>query len=176
MDNTLKTIDAILARFKDLIGADFNRYKNHVCRVYLNCVMMDTDASNNEKYAIAASFHDIGIWTNQTFDYLAPSEHQAKQYLSENKREEWIEEIRAMIHFHHKVTRYRGPDERTVDIFRKADWIDVSLGLVKFGQSSRTIAETKKRFPNLGFHSFLLKESSKNFLKHPLRPLPMFRI
>lgn len=38
---------------------------------------------NAEKYAIAAVFHDIGIWTNHTLDYLDPSAGQAKAYLTE---------------------------------------------------------------------------------------------
>lgn len=136
--------------------------------------MMDTDRDNEEKYAIASVFHDIGIWTDNTFDYLEPSERQAKMYLRENGKEEWIDEITTMIHFHHKLTRYRGLHEKTVDIFRKADWIDVSLGLIAFGYDRQTIGQNRNNFPNRGFHFFLLKETSKNFLKHPLKPLPMF--
>ena len=29
--------------------------------------------SDIEKIAVAAAFHDLGIWTNKTFDYIPPS-------------------------------------------------------------------------------------------------------
>jgi hypothetical protein len=169
------TIEYILDQFKEQIGKDYERYKNHVYRVFSNCLMMDTDPVNEEKYAIAAAFHDLGIWTNQTFDYLGPSENQARLYLTEKGKQEWIEEIAAMIHFHHKISRYHGRFEKTVATFRKADWIDVSLGLITFGNDRRAIDKTRNDHPNLGFHSFLLKETSKNFLKNPFKPLPMFK-
>ena len=169
------TIELILDRFKPQIGADYERYKNHVYRVFSNCLMMDTDRVNEEKYAIAAAFHDLGIWTNQTFDYLEPSEHQARLYLTENGKQEWIEEITAMIHFHHKISSYQGRYEKTVATFRKADWIDISLGLITFGYSKQAINKTTDSYPNLGFHFFLLKETSKHFFKHPFNPLPMVR-
>ena len=169
------TIEFILDRFKAQIGEDYERYKNHVYRVYSNCLMMDTDSVNEEKYAIAAAFHDLGIWTNQTFDYLEPSEHQARLYLTEKGKQGWIEEITSMIHFHHKISHYQGRHEKTVTIFRKADWIDISLGLITFGNSKQAIDKTTDRYPNLGFHFFLLKETSKNFFKHPFNPLPMVR-
>jgi len=169
------TIENILDRFRAQIGADYERYKNHVYRVFNNCLMMDTDPGNEEKYAIAAAFHDLGIWSDQTFDYLGPSENQAKLYLTENGKQEWSAEITTMIHFHHKASKYRGTHEKTVETFRKADWIDVSLGLLTFGNSGQAISNTKATFPNLGFHLFLLKETSKNFFKHPTNPLPMFK-
>ena len=169
------TIEFILNGFKQQIGRDYERYKNHVYRVFANCLMMDTDGVNEEKYAIAAAFHDLGIWTNRTFDYLEPSEHQARTYLTATGKQQWSDEITAIIHFHHKASKYHGAYQKTVETFRKADWIDVSLGLLTFGNNGQAISKTKAAFPSLGFHSFLLKETLKNFSKHPFNPLPMVR-
>jgi hypothetical protein len=36
-------------------------------------VLHDQDRVDLEKIAVAAVFHDLGIWTNKTFDYIAPS-------------------------------------------------------------------------------------------------------
>ncbi len=119
-------------------------------------------------------FHDIGIWTNQTIDYLDPSIEQAKLYLTEVGRKEWIPEITQMIHWHHKISRYENVHYQTIEIFRKADWIDVTLGMLSFGVASQDIKRLKKQFPNLGFHWFLVKKIIKNLFKHPLNPLPMF--
>lgn len=60
------------------MGEDFDKYRNHVYRVFLNCRLIDSDTSNEEKDAITAVFHDIRIWTDYTIDYLEPSVAQAK--------------------------------------------------------------------------------------------------
>jgi hypothetical protein len=51
--------------------------------------------------AVAAVFHDLGIWTNKTFDYLAPSIALAREYVAAKGRADWIVEIEAMIEEHH---------------------------------------------------------------------------
>ena len=53
---------------------------------FLNCLLIDCEKNNEEKYAIASVFHDVGIWTDHTFDYLDPSIEQAKIYLTEIKK------------------------------------------------------------------------------------------
>jgi len=169
------TIEALMQRYKPIIGEDYPRYKNHVYRVFSNCLLMDNEKNNEEKYALATVFHDIGIWTNHTLDYLDPSAEQAKLYLTEIGKKEWIEEITLMIYWHHKVSEYRGKYKKLVETFRKADWIDVSLGLLTFGFDQQKIKEIRKKLPNLGFHIFLIKGVLKNFFQHPFNPLPMFR-
>ncbi|MCF2443486.1 HD domain-containing protein [Dyadobacter sp. CY345] len=174
MTYSIKIIDDLLEPFRMVIGADFNRYRNHVYRVYLNCLLIDNAEINQGKYAIAAVFHDIGIWTDHTIDYLNPSIVQAGIYLKKIKRVELLEEISLMIYWHHKISGYEGKNQRVVENFRKADWIDVSLGILTFGFDKKIISQNRKNLPNLGFHFFLLKKTTKNFFKHPLNPLPMF--
>lgn len=169
-------IEAVFDKYKHLIGKDFDRYKNHAYRVFLNCLLYDDTTANRQKYAIAAAFHDIGIWTAHTFDYLNPSVAAAESYLIESGKQEWLTEIAMMIQFHHKIKAYQGQYQQTVECFRKADWTDVSLGLLAFGQDGKKASQIRKTFPNCGFHLFLLRQAVANFLKHPLRPLPMFRI
>ena len=164
-----------MQRFKPVIGADYGRYKNHVYRVFINCLLIDNEKTNEEKYAVAAVFHDIGIWTNHTFDYLDPSIEQVKIYLTETGKQDWIDEIILMIYWHHKLSNYKGEHRNTVENFRKADWIDVSLALLTFGLDKQKIKETGRKIPNLGFHIFLIKETIKNFFKHPLNPVPVFK-
>jgi hypothetical protein len=175
MEFSNKTIDDLLVKFKSLIGEDYGKYRNHVYRIFLNCLLIDSKKDNEEKYAIAAVFHDIGIWTNHNFDYLDPSIEQAKIYLLETGKQNWIDEITRMIYWHHKITKYHGDHEIITENFRKADWIDVSLGLLNFGVDKQRIKENKKALPNLGFHIFLVKGIIKDFLNHPLNPLPMFK-
>jgi len=174
MEYSHPIIEDLFTRFGTEIGVDYNRYKNHVYRVFLNCLLLDTDKNNEDKYATAAVFHDIGIWTDHTIDYLNPSIEQARIYLAKINKEDWIGEISLMIYWHHKLSRYQGKHQETVETFRKADWIDVSLGIISFDANIQEVRENRRKLPNLGFHFFLIRETTKNFLSHPLNPLPMF--
>jgi hypothetical protein len=176
MKDSYEIIEVMLASYKSIIGKDYYRYKNHVCRIYSYCSLMDDSHYNDTKYAIAAVFHDIGIWTDATFDYIEPSIEQASSYLTTINRQEWIEEITLMISWHHKISSYKKDNYETIEIFRKADWIDVSLGILNFEVKPKEIKLIKQQLPNLGFHVFLLKNIFKNLFKHPLNPLPMFKI
>jgi len=167
-------IESLLQNFKQVIGEDYEKYRNHVYRVFLNCILIDATKTNEEKYAIAAVFHDIGIWTNNTIDYLNPSIEEARRYLWQSGKQHWIDEIGLMIYWHHKASSYKGEYAGTVEAFRKADFIDVSLGLFTYGFDKKTISVNRKIFPNAGFHVFLVKRITKNLFRHPLNPLPMF--
>lgn len=168
-------IDDVLDRNKSVLGKQFEKYRNHVYRVFILCQELDTSQENIEKYAIAAVFHDLGIWTDGTFDYLEPSINQAKKYLIDNKKVEWVEEISLMIDMHHKRSKYRGPFEQTVEVFRRADWVDVTKGRMTFNINKEVIKKTIEAYPLLGFHRFLLLLTLKNFFKSPLNPLPMLK-
>lgn len=173
MDNSI--IEAVLQKYKPVLDLDYEKYSNHVYRVFLNCILIDPAKINEEKYAIASVFHDIGIWTNRTIDYLDPSVEQANIYLREAGKLEWLDEIALMINWHHKMSPYHGSYESTVECFRKADWIDVSFGLLSFGVDRQKIKDNRRKIVNGGFHIFLVKKIIKNFFMHPRNPLPMFK-
>ena len=168
-------IDEILENYQTDIGADINKYRNHVYRVYQLCLLLDNKIENQEKYAITAAFHDIGIWSDQTFDYLAPSIARMQEYLKMEGKSEWTDEISYMINMHHKISSYSGKYKNTVETFRKADWVDVSMGVLNFNIKKSQIRLLTKEFPTLGFHHFLVVQTTKNFFKHPFNPLPMFK-
>lgn len=168
-------IDQILSEYRSSLKEDFDKYRNHVYRVYHLCILLDTNPEYRDRYAIAAAFHDLGIWTNNTFDYLQPSIALAKEWLVRENKSNWSDEISLMIDMHHKVTRYSGLFETTVEVFRKADWIDVSFGMLSFGVSRSQLRTLTKAFPTRGFHRFLVRKTLQNFIRHPFTPLPMFR-
>lgn len=168
-------IERILFECKDDLEVHFDKYRNHVYRVFNLCIVLDGTPANVEKYAIAAAFHDLGIWTDQTFDYLEPSMTLAKDYLVHLERSDWSEEICLMIDMHHKRSKYLGLYEMTVETFRRADWIDVTMGIMLFGLDKSIYRLLCKKFPNLGFHWFLTVQTFENFLKSPFDPLPMFK-
>ena len=173
MENQL--IEDLIQKFKPVISDDYDRYRNHIYRVYLNCLLIDDRKTNHEKYAIASVFHDIGIWTDNTFDYLEPSIKRAAIYLNSINKKNLTDEITLMICWHHKINNYKGKYQETVETFRKADMMDVTFRLINFGCDKKTLKENFELFPGLGFHLFLVKKTINNFFKQPLNPLPMIK-
>jgi len=176
IEQNLPLVETIFSNYKDILGADFQAYKNHVYRVINLCYAAGPcDAIAQEKIQIAACFHDIGIWTAKTLDYLPPSVVEAARYLRQVDKVAWTTEITGMIEFHHRVKSCDDSISPLVEQFRRADVADFSLGLFKMGFPASLIAELKQNFPNSGFHLRLLQLGSSWFLKNPLNPLPMFR-
>lgn len=175
-ERDLPLVEAILGTYRGVIALDFDAYRNHVYRVINLCFAQgEFGADEREKIQIAACFHDIGIWTAGTLDYLPPSEAVAAAYLTAHGKATWVAEVSAMIEMHHRVRSCADSAFALVEPFRRADIADFSLGLVPMGIPRALISRLKAEFPNQGFHQRLLQLGSRWFLRHPLNPLPMFR-
>ena len=176
IETRLTLLDDILEDWREVVGDDFDGYRNH-CRRMVNCCLALRDCNDVErqKLMIAAAFHDIGIWPDDEVDYLAPSIAIARRELAGTPREAWTEEIVEMIDLHHKVRPVRHGVSPLVDVFRKGDWIDVTFGLRSFGLDRGTIREVTDAFPNLGFHANLVRLGKQRMRTHPTSPLPMMR-
>ena len=170
----IPTLDSILAAHAAEIGVDLTPYRNHTYRVANLCLAQaDRHADAVEKVAIAVAFHDLGIWTDHTFDYLEPSVRLATTYLADAGLGAWTPEISAMIREHHKITAYRANPGWLVEPFRRADWIDVTLGALTFGTPRTFLRELQAAWPDAGFHKLLVRLELGHLLKHPLNPLPV---
>lgn len=170
-------LDELFAEGREVLGGDLDGYRNHAYRVFnLSRAFVERpDASTNDRLAAAAYFHDVGIWTDDTFDYLAPSVANALAWLSRTGRDAWSSEVSRMIGQHHKLTPCREPEGELVEAFRRADWTDVTLGTRRFGADRAFVAEVRATFPNAGFHRRLLQLGLRRCRTHPLSPLPMLR-
>ena len=174
MLHTSLLLDGLLHRHADALGNDFNGYRNHVYRVINFCSRLTTlNAEQLEKIIIAGAFHDLGIWTAGTFDYLPPSRRLAEGYLQETGRQAWTADIVAMIDDHHKIRRSRAGSQGLAEVFRRADWIDVSHALIACVLSRRQCREVFAAFPDAGFHRRLVRLTLRRLRTHPLNPLPM---
>ena len=120
----------------------------------------------------AACFHDLGIRTHDTLDYLPPSIESAKKWIEQHALDNSPEKITMIIDNHHKITSHKDP---LTELFRKADWIDVTWGVLRFGLSRKQINSIYSIFPDNGFHKRLTQLSFRELLRHPLRPVPIFR-
>ena len=173
---SLPTVEAVLDDHALELGRDLIGYRNHVYRVVNLCLAIVGDSRVElEKIAVAAVFHDLGIWTNNTFDYIAPSVAIARKHLAARGMADWIPEIEAMIAKHHKITHSHANPQSLVESFRRADWIDVSRGLRRFGLPRAFIAAVATTWPDAGFHRRLVQLTIDQFWKHPLTPLPMVK-
>jgi hypothetical protein len=173
----IPTVDTVLNVYAAALGDDFEGYRNHVYRVANLCVSQSSGSTEEiEKIAVAAAFHDLGIWTDRTFDYLMPSVSLARAHLADSGRPEWIPEITGIILSHHKVSKYHGTGGSLVEPFRRADWMDVSMGVITFGLSRRLFEATLSLWPRAGFHKRLVQLTLRRVWTHPWSPLPMVRL
>jgi len=174
---SIPIVDGVLDHYAAALGDDFIPYRNHVHRVVNLCLAVTGGRRDDlEKIAIAAAFHDLGIWTDHTFDYIAPSVSLARVHLAARSRADWIPEIEAMIANHHKITRARAHPGWLVEGFRRADWIDVSCGFRRFGLARPFIEAVFATWPSAGFHWRLVELAAAWSRRHPLTPLPMVKL
>lgn len=180
-DKLAVDVSALLSPWAEALGADRAGYTNHVIRVLLHCdALYARNGGDGERpsrqleYRVTGVFHDLGIWTDETFDYLVPSIDLAAVHLEAQEREDLIPLVTRMIDQHHKQ-RPAGPPDDPVEIFRRADAIDVSLGLRRFGLGFGHARAAFRAYPSRGFHRTLIRLTAKRTIEHPTSPLPMFK-
>lgn len=172
----IPTLDELLEGHAAELGKDFTAYRNHTYRVVNLCAALSSsDPEQLQKMSIAAAFHDLGIWTDGTFDYLQPSIRLASAHLARTGREDWTPEITEMILQHHKISAWRGHPHWLVEPFRRADWIDVTR-LRTVGLPRRLLREVFAAWPSAGFHKRLVQLELRRLRTHPWSPLPMVRL
>ena len=151
-------IEQLFAPYRDVIGDDYAGYRNHVYRTVTYAMhFLETDSAAEPAVETAMVYHDIGLWTDRELAYLEPSESRV---VADNQKYDWgldSDLLTGIIHWHHKLFRYRGPHERIIEACRKADWIDASQGWLRKGISRRNVAAVHAAFPNEGFHRTLLR-------------------
>ena len=127
-------------------------YRAHVYRVINFARALSPTAPDlDDKLAIAAAFHDIGVF--DTLDYLVPSITAQDRWLQRTGRQAWSEELAVVIAEHHRLTRYGAdrPHAALAEAMRRADLIDVSQGLIRFGLPKTFVREVRRCFDASGF-------------------------
>ena len=149
-------IEEILDTFKTDIGDDFAAYRGHVYRVLTYAShFLGGETEHRDVIDTALAYHDIALWSDDELAYLEPSEQRA---VAANARHAWGLDDRLLvdiIHWHHKVRPWSGPDERIVNACRKADWIDASGGKLRKGLSKAQVSEVETAIPNHDFGNVL---------------------
>lgn len=176
IEDPILLLEEILSDWRDIIGAEYQGYRNHVYRMIHFCWnLKNCNAEEKEKIIIAGAFHDIGIWIEDTVDYIPPSIPPTIEYLRKKQLQSWSEEIQLMITEHHKLKQYKGNFAPLVELFRQGDLVDFSFGMFNFGIEKTYIEAVKQHFPNSDFHKNLLKREMKWLFLQPFNPLPMMK-
>lgn len=149
-------VEEEFAKYKELIGSDYEGYKNHVYRVLsYSLYFLNNDDTYKDVIERALVYHDIGLWTDSVLDYLDPSFEVAKKNLEHVYNEEQLQLVHDIIIYHHKITPFDGNLAIIVNAVRKADWIDASQGFVHQGMPKANIEKAYKELPAAGFYDTL---------------------
>jgi hypothetical protein len=168
--------EALLEGWRARLGPAHHAYANHAHRVFhLARRLGALDASLDEPLAITAAFHDVGIWLDDTFEYLAPSAARAAAHVQTVGHPEWAAMVTAAIEAHHKVTPWNGPNAAFVNAFRRADWLDVAMFALPTVLPRPFLRDLVRVFPRAGFHGRIVRIGLAWARRHPTRPLPMLR-
>ena len=169
-----KLIEDILKQHRHTLNLHYDKYRNHVYRVYnLTLLLYEKEKPDTNALAVAAAYHDIGIWTADTLDYLEPSIALAKEYIKSNQLRVSPKLVEQIIANHHKVTSFK--ENELAEAFRKADLVDLSLGVLSHGVSHRDILDLYHLFPEAGFHLFIAGQVIRHSIRHPFNPLPILK-
>ncbi len=103
-----------------------------------------------------------------------PSIELATEHLQHDGRSDLEDLVTRMIDEHHKQ-RAAGPPDDPVEIFRRADLIDLVFGARRFGVPMSRVREIHRAYPSRGFHRRLVQPSVRRTIEHPTSPLPMFK-
>lgn len=171
-------IDSILDQYAAVIGPHLRIYRHHCLYVFHAATALEPALAveHAEALAIAAAFHDIGLFTHDTIDYLEPSVALAAAYCRQEGAEESIPLVTRLIEQHHKITPVRaGEQARLVDAFRRADWQFVMMGAYPGALSPRDHRRLKRAMPTPGFHRFIVGHSVAHVRSGARNPLPVLR-
>lgn len=173
-NKSIPRIEGILQYYTTAIGNDYNAYRNHVYRVYHLTLLLhqqDLSIEENEYLCIALAFHDMGVWTHHTMDYLPPSTDLALFYMNENEMKNTAL-VSQLIGEHHKISKH---NNALVESVRKADLTDLSFGIIGSNLPKSFYQNLVIDFPHLGFQKMITKKLLVYAFKHPFRPFPMMK-
>lgn len=183
MIENLPLVEKLFAAWRPWLGDDRDRYHNHVYRL-VNLACAFWPGIGEEDFLlleVAAAFHDLGIWRAESVDYLEPSADQACSFLArhielgDRSLEEKQRIVREIIFQHHRLRALTEPESRLAEVFRKAHWVELTGGYLRFGLPRSRYEEIRRLFPFLGFHRRVLEFIGRRLKQRPFSPLPMLR-
>jgi len=168
-----ESFEIIFDKFKDLLGNNAMGYRGHCYRVLNYMHYLKLSEQDMEIVAVAIPFHDIGVWSHNTMDYLEVSFLEARKYIRMNKLTVDEEQIETLILDHHTIRSLK--DRDLAEKMRKADLVDLSFGLIHFNIPSTFIRSVHKSFPYQGFQKNIYGKVIRYAFQNPKKPFPMLK-
>ena len=165
-------IDVILGGYRDALGPDHLGYRKHCQRLLRFMRLGGLDAAGGAFAGHFLPFHDLGVWTARTMDYLPPSIALARAYAKTEGLPYAPARITAFIGEHHRV---RATADPLAERLRRADLTDLSFGLVRFGLAYGAVRDVYAALPRLGFQWGVYGKVVRHAVGHASAPLPMLR-
>lgn len=151
--------------------AGYDAYRAHVYRVVnFARAFVAPDGDRDDKLAIAAAFHDLAVF--DTLDYLVPSIAAQDEWLTRTGRQGWSDELALVVAQHHRLTRYAPPLPHAglVEAMRRADLIDVSQGLIRFGLPREFVREVRATFDASAFFGRVIPAGAFKAIRQRQQP------
>ena len=168
-----ETFEAIFQEHKLVLGKDFEHYRGHCYRILNYMNYWKLNEVEFKTCEVAIPFHDMGIWTHKTMDYLEVSFEGAKKYIEEKKLDIEKDSLENIIVNHHKISKIK--DNSLAEKLRKADLIDLSFGVIKFGIDQKAMHSIVSEFPFLEFQQVIFKKVFSHAVRNILNPFPMLK-
>lgn len=166
-------MDACLSKYKQEFGGAYDVYRNHCLRVlsFARYILITESGFSDAQVQramplmeVALAYHDMGLFTDLTLEYLDPSAARAERDLKDTLSADDLLLVQNIILWHHKVSPWSGADvegNAIVNAVRKGDWIDATTCLfggafVRKGVSSGNIVAAHTDLPEMGFGKFLM--------------------
>jgi hypothetical protein len=151
--------------------AGYDAYRAHVYRVVNFARALTPDGPDrDDKLAIAAAFHDLAAF--DTLDYLVPSIEAQDAWLRQTGRDAWSDELALVVAEHHRLSGYgpTRPYAPLVEAVRRADLIDVSQGLIRFGIPGSYVKEVRATFDASAFFKRVIPMGTLRAIRNRQQP------
>jgi hypothetical protein len=98
-------LEQVFDTWAAVLGPARSAYRGHAYRVYNFARAIAGSPRWDDVLAIASAYHDLGIWSDRTFDYLAPSVQRAADDVREHRLEIPVDIVADIIANQHALVR-----------------------------------------------------------------------
>lgn len=148
------------------IGKDLGTYRNHCLRVLTFTNYFLPESAKNDLpdamdlAATAIAYHRVGLWTDESVNYLESSKDKLEQALGDSFTAEELSIMREIILQQHKIKDFTSMSSEAanslINAVRKASWADATMGLIRFDLPASLLETAYNELEGNGFHAVVL--------------------
>jgi hypothetical protein len=171
---------AALEKLREVTGESGGPMERHGLRVFLIADRLAAARSleiDREVLLIAGLLHDVGLYDKASHGgtYVLDGAEFTAALLH---KQGW-DEVRVRLCFdaieRHHETRSQWDRGAEVELIRRADLVDLSSGVVRFGLTREWLRDLFKSVPRTGTYPTIGREVAKQLLHRPLKFARIFR-